>query len=183
MLENRFVMLSTISLRGLRTLDLLGMYAGILEELRKRRVTRSSNSPIADYAEQLVCNALSLRRASPSEKGYDAVDEGGARYEIKARRYTAHARATHFSPVRDLKSEHFHYFVGVLFEEDFTVREALVLPRTVVADLAKYRKHINGWIMPIHPWMRAVAGIRNITAEMREAQAIDSSDLEPCRTP
>lgn len=157
-------------LKELGTKDILGLYSELLEELRKRDIVRSSNGPIADYAEWLVCEALKLRRAKPSEKGYDAQDESGARYEIKARRYTEHSRTTHFSPIRDLEGQHFDYFVGVLFEADFSVREALILPRRVVADLAKYRKHVHGWILSIHFWMRAVSDVRNITLELREVQ-------------
>lgn len=157
-------------LKELGTKDILGLYSELLEELRRRDVVRSSNGPIADYAEWLVCEALKLRRAKPSEKGYDAQDESGARYEIKARRYTEHSRTTHFSPIRDLEGVHFDYFVGVLFEVDFSVREALILPRKVVVDLAKYREHVHGWILSIHFWMVAVSDVRNITLELRSVQ-------------
>jgi hypothetical protein len=43
-----------LKLEVLSTRELLSLFARILEELRRRKVVRSSNNPVADYTEWLV---------------------------------------------------------------------------------------------------------------------------------
>ena len=71
----------------MKVLELLSFYAQTIDELFNRGIVRSANSPVSDYAEHLVCNALSLEAAPPSTKGFDATDNKGIRYEIKARNH------------------------------------------------------------------------------------------------
>jgi len=115
----------------MKVLDVLGLYADIIDELRRRGIVRSVNSPVADYAEHLVCAALSLRSAQKSAKGFDATDTNGRKYEIKARRETKQSKPTRLSAIRDLEGNHFHYLVAVLFTEDFSVKRAAIISRTV----------------------------------------------------
>ena len=49
------------------TKGLLKGYADILDELRSRKVTRSSNNPVADLAEYLFCKSYGWTRMPPSE--------------------------------------------------------------------------------------------------------------------
>ena len=60
---------------------LLKEYAAVMRELRKHGIKH----PVADYAEILVCQRLGLKRQPPANKGVDAVDEAGTRFQIKAR--------------------------------------------------------------------------------------------------
>ncbi|MEZ5202894.1 MAG: hypothetical protein R2701_00470 [Acidimicrobiales bacterium] len=46
--------------------ELLGGYARIIAELRRRGVVRTNNAPVGDYAELLVAAALEGSSASPS---------------------------------------------------------------------------------------------------------------------
>ncbi len=78
----------------LTTRDLLSIFTNVIEELRQRGVTRSSNNPVADYVEYLVARAFSLTLLRGSSKGCDAVDSRGKRYEIKARRLTKYNSST-----------------------------------------------------------------------------------------
>lgn len=67
MTSNAFLAKWTVS-------ELLGLYASLLDELRKREVTHSTNNPVADYTEYLVTNALKLTPAPGSTSGHDATD-------------------------------------------------------------------------------------------------------------
>jgi len=69
-------------------LELLRAHGIVLDELRRREILRSANSPISDYAEVLYCRAFGWTRAGNSAAGYDATDVEGQRYQIKARRIT-----------------------------------------------------------------------------------------------
>src|SRR5712671_1175595 len=76
-------------LGGLSTSNLLQLSAGVIDELRRRGVIRTTNNPVADYAELLAARAFGLVLAGRSEAGYDATDAAGNRYQVKARRLTA----------------------------------------------------------------------------------------------
>ena len=77
-----------LDLEKLSSSEVLRLFSETIEELGRRGLTRSKNNPVADYAEHLVCKAFSLRSAENSTKGYDAVDDDGKKYEIKARRHS-----------------------------------------------------------------------------------------------
>ena len=72
----------------LTPLELLRAHGAILDELRRREIVRSTNSPISDYAEVLFCRAFGWTREGNSAAGFDATDVAGQRYQIKARRMT-----------------------------------------------------------------------------------------------
>jgi len=65
------------------TAELLQLYGKILEELKTRKVIRTANSPVGDYAEWLVANKFGLKLMENSKKGYDAEDSEGIKYQIK----------------------------------------------------------------------------------------------------
>ncbi|MBN1459955.1 MAG: hypothetical protein JXA57_10480 [Armatimonadetes bacterium] len=160
-----------MNLKALTSAQLLGLHSDVLAELRSRGVVRSSNSPVADYAELLVCRALKLQQASPSEKGFDAVAADGTRYEVKARRYSPTSHPSHFSAIRGLKQGHFDFLVCVLFEADFSVRQAVVLPIALVTQIAVFRKHVNGHLVTISGAVGHAAKGRDITASLRRVRA------------
>lgn len=114
-----------MELQRLPISDLVALYAHVMEELRRRGVTRSSNNPVADYAEYLCEKALSLTRTEKSAKGFDATDSAGTRYQIKGRRLTAYNASRQLGVLRELEDNPFDYLAGVLFREDFTRVESL----------------------------------------------------------
>src|SRR5271165_6754803 len=57
--------------------ELLSAYGAILDELRRREIVRSANSPLSDYAEVLFCRAFGWTRENNSAAGHDAVDGAG----------------------------------------------------------------------------------------------------------
>ena len=68
------------------TVELLEMYSDILTQLNERKIVRTYNSPVGDYAEWLVAKSLGLKLEKNSKKGCDAIDEEtNVRYQIKSR--------------------------------------------------------------------------------------------------
>lgn len=139
------------------------MYAGVMGILRERGVVRSANGPVADYAEGLVARALSLTPLPRSTKGCDALDAHGKRYEIKSRRVTKQNKSSQLSFIRNLDACHFDYLVGVLFDEDFAVRRACVIPHSVSLAVARYNQHVNGSILHLRPTLWERAEVRDVT--------------------
>ena len=163
-------MINTDQLNQLTDLEILRLHAALLEELRGRGVVRSKNNPVADYAEYLVSRALSLTLEGRSNKGFDATDGSGRRYEIKARREDPKRKTTLTSPLRDLDGEHFDELIIVLFAEDYTIKMAIQLPRRLVKQVGSFRAHVNGWVIPLRDSLWAVRGVKDITAAIQRVQ-------------
>ena len=73
-------------LRTASPTTLLRLQAAAVEELRRRGVVRTGNAPLGDYAEHLFAKAFGWKLTVNSSVSYDAEDDEGTRYQIKARR-------------------------------------------------------------------------------------------------
>jgi hypothetical protein len=148
---------------------LLNQRAAIDAALRKLGVTRSENM-LGDLAEFWAAGALSLALAQGSNKGFDATDGNGVRYQIKARRPTAANPSRQLGALRNLdKDDPFEFLIGVLFTPDFAVLRAASIPLDVVRKLATYVPHNNSWRLMLRDHVWAIAGVKDITAELKGA--------------
>ncbi len=147
--------------------ELLSLFASVTEELRTRRLSRSSNNPVADIAEVLVATALNLTLAKNSTAGFDAEAQG-VRYQIKARRQSGKKWPAHFGIIRDLSKHDFDQFVGVVFTANFDVARAALLPYEVVARIAFFNKHQNGHLLAVKAAFEA-SEAEDITAKVLQA--------------
>jgi hypothetical protein len=145
---------------------LLKLYSEILQELVRRKACHSTNNPVADIAELLVIEALRLTPATKSNKGYDAIDPSGKRYEIKGRRVTANNSSRMLSAIRDCNGRHFDYLAGVLFREDFLFDKACVVPFDVVYRRSTYRKHVNSHILDLKDDLWNTTGVVDISKQI-----------------
>ncbi len=157
-------------LKKLSSLEILRLHAALLNELADRGVVRSKNNPIADYAEFIVAKSLALVLEGKSNKGFDAADSDGRRYEIKTRRERSTSKTILTSPIRDLEGEHFDELVIVLFAEDYTVKKAVQLPRRLVKQVGRFRKHVNGWVIPLRDSLWSTIGLTDITTRIGRSQ-------------
>jgi hypothetical protein len=135
---------------------------------------RSSNNPVADYTEYIVADALSLHREQNSKAGFDGTDNQNNRHEIKARRLTQYNRSTQLSAIRNLDRHHFDFLAGVLFEEDFEIRRACLVPWQTVQSRCKYQQHTNSSRFCLNPGLWDEPGVADITEQVRSAQAVCS---------
>jgi hypothetical protein len=137
--------------------------------LKARGVTRSTNNPIADYAELLFEKALRLERAPRSTAGYDATDRKGLKYEIKGRRITAHNVSRQLSSIRGLDQRHFDFLGGVLFAEDFSVSRACLIPQSQVVEHSTFVRHTNSWKFMLTDSVWGFPGVVDVTEKLQEA--------------
>jgi hypothetical protein len=149
------------------TQTLLMLYSEILRALRRRNLIRSTNNPIADIAETLVAVALKLELTSGSTAGHDAKDLNGIRYEIKGRRITKENKSRQLSFIRGLDKNHFDFLVGVLFDEDFRIMKACIIPKSTVEKLAKYVKHVSGWRLVLADSVWLEPGVQDLTVPLQ----------------
>jgi len=160
-----------MELQRLPTSEVLALYAHVVEELRRRGVTRSSNNPVADYAEYLCEKALSLTRTARSAKGFDATDLTGARYQIKGRRPTTHNASRQLGVLRELQENPFDYLVGVLFHEDFRVWKACLVPLAEVQTQSEYVARTNSWRFLLSDSVWNLPGVVDISSKVAAAQS------------
>lgn len=90
------------SIKSMPTDKLFRLFSATLEELRRRELVRSSNSPVADYTEKIAAHGLGLCLVRKSIARFDAKDEKGLRYQIKGRRITLHNASQQLSFMRNI---------------------------------------------------------------------------------
>lgn len=126
---------------------LLSLYSDLMEELRERGVIRSSNNPVADYGEYIVARKLGLKLQTGSNKGFDAQDKKGLRYQIKSRRITPHNKSLQLGVIRNLKDKPFDFLIAIIFNSDFSMNEVYKIPFKVIKKYSRFSKHQNGNIL------------------------------------
>jgi len=150
---------------------LLRYFADILDELKARGVIRTRNNPVADYAEWLVSQRLSVTLMGNSASGYGAKSADGIRFQIKSRRLDPTNGSRQLSVIRNLPAREFDYLIGVLFDREFAVTEAYKIPHSVVAAFAKFSKHQNGHILMLQGGVLNAPGVENVTLVMSPVES------------
>ena len=120
---------------------LLEMHTSIMDELRHRGVLRSANNPTGDLAEHLFCTAFGWEQAPNAEKGFDASDVNSVRYQIKGRRLHKHNKSRQLSAIRDPNG--FDVLAAVLFDDNYRVTRAALIPQKVVKQRSTYLHYTN----------------------------------------
>lgn len=156
-----------MELTNLKPSELLALHAQVSDELRARGITRSSNNPTGDLAEYLCCKAFGWAQAGNSNRSIDALDAEGIRYQIKGRRITRYNNSRQLSALRDLDGAHFDFLVGVLFNEDYTILRAALIPYAVALQRASFVKYTNSHKFMLRDDVWDAAGVQDATAQLR----------------
>ncbi|PCK84369.1 hypothetical protein CPT32_24285 [Rhizobium sophoriradicis] len=151
---------------GKTTAELLTMHAAIMEELRGRNVLRSANNPTGDLAEYLFCAAFGWQQAANSVKGYDALDGAGIRYQVKGRRIHQRNKSRQLSAIRDLDG--FDVLAVVLFDDDYQIVRAALIPAATVKEKAVYIAHTNSHKFLARDGVWEVSGVMDVTDRLRQ---------------
>jgi hypothetical protein len=154
-------------LQDMKVAELLKLHAEINEQLRARGILRSANSPTGDLAEYLFCKAFSWQQANNSVRGYDATDSKGTRYQIKARRVHRRNKSRQLSAIRDLASGNFDILAGILFDDDYNVIRAALIPRAVIEARSQYIAHTNSNNFMLRDEIWLLGGVEDVTDKIR----------------
>jgi hypothetical protein len=152
-----------MDLAQLNPAELLALHAQIGDVLRSRGITRSSNNPVGDLAEYLFCKAFGWTQVGNSHPNIDAIGPDGTRYQIKGRRMTHHNCSRQLSAIRDLQGGHFDFLAGVLFNEDYTVMRAALIPHAVAVAHAAFVERTNSHRFLLRDEVWNVHGVRDVT--------------------
>ena len=123
--------------------ELLQLHVNINTELRGRGVLRSANTPTGDLAEYLFCKAFGWAQANNSVKSYDATNDNGKKYQIKARRLHTLNSSRQLSALRNLEDGGFDSLAGILFDSDYNILRAAIVPHGLVLSNSTYVAHAN----------------------------------------
>lgn len=159
-----------LSLESLSAPELLRLHAATANELRLRGVVRSSNNPVGDVAEYLFCRAFGWDMAPKSAKAADAVCAAGKLYQIKSRRITAHNPSRQLGVLRELDEAHFDFLAAILFDEDYSVLRAAIIPHAAVLADATYISRTNSWRFMLCDTVWDWPETRDVTSDMRAVQ-------------
>jgi hypothetical protein len=136
-----------MDLRESTVKELLQLHSSILDELKRRRIVRTRNNPVGDYTEWLVAKVLGLELATNSSAGYDGIDSEGQKFQIKGRRITPEKKSRQLSAIRKLEEKDFDQLAAVIFNENYEIIEAVLIPHEVIGEYATYRSHVNAHIL------------------------------------
>ena len=145
------------------TLELLKCFASLLDELKSRKVIRNRNNPVSDYAEWLVTKKLDLMLEPNNNQGYDAKGKDDKRYQIKARRLERTNSSRQLGVIRNLDGNEFDYLAGILFDNDFEIKEAYLIPHQAISEFGRFSTHQNGYILQLRGNLLNSQGVQDIT--------------------
>lgn len=129
--------------------ELLATYELILRELRDRNVVRTNDAPAGQYAEWLAHRVLGGELANNAVKSYDLITPSFGKVQVKARVMRAgKSKERQLSPFRSFDFDH---ALVLLFADDYSVLEAVLLPADLVQANAVYREHVNGHVCFARP--------------------------------
>lgn len=121
---------------------LLLQYRNIINKLRDMDVIRTGKV-VSDYGEYVACKKFKLKRAqSTVNKGFDAVDKRGKKYEIKTRKATAWNKPGIF-PVKKSQLKIADFLIYVEFDDDWNIVILLKIPTKKVKPNVHNRVVIN----------------------------------------
>jgi len=129
--------------------DLLCLQAQVINELKNRNVVRTKNNPLGDYTEWLVAKALNLELASNSKAGYDGIDAQGTKIQIKGRRITPDNKSRQLSAIRSYDQKDFDVLAAVIFDENYNVIDAVLVPHNIIGKYARHSAHVNAHILTL----------------------------------
>lgn len=117
---------------------MLNKYTFIIEKLKKSKVIRT-NKVVADYGEYIVSKKLNLKLAISSvNKGYDAKDAKGNKYEIKTRKATSWNIPNIF-PINPNQLSIVDFLIYVEFDNKWNLVKLLKIPAKKVI-INKYNR-------------------------------------------
>ncbi len=123
--------------------QLLGTYASILEELRKRGLVRTNNAPVGDLAEYAASIVYEGTLAPNSEKSYDLIASDGRRIQVKVRNIRPETSPSAVFSV--IRSFGFDACIFVLIDTlNDRVQGAFEWTDTEVKEFGIHREHTNG---------------------------------------
>ncbi len=145
--------------------ELFTLHSNVMGELRKRALVRTANNAVADLGELLFCSALGWRREHQQGKDIDAITPNNERVQIKARRMTRDKEASRSGIIRD--KEGWDLVGFAMFNPDFSIKLAVIIPRHVALQHLKWSNRQQGWYISLTRKFWDEVGLIDVTETLR----------------
>jgi hypothetical protein len=76
------------------------------------------------------------------------------------------------SAIREIEAAHFNFLAGVLFNEDFSLNKACLIPHSIVLRESIFRKHVNAHILELDDTLWICEGVVDITKKIRDVAEV-----------
>lgn len=159
-----------VDLSKFQHIDLLRLNALTVTELRSRGILTTSNAPLGDYTEWLFRKAFGWKDAGNSNKDVDAIGKDGTRYQIKARRLHSRNKSRQLGALRRLDEGNFDTLAAALFNEDFTVKRAALIPHRLVLENSSHISATNSGKFYLRDNVWDWRGVRDVTKKLKSAE-------------
>ena len=146
--------------------ELLALHVAVTEELRARKVLRSANNPTGDFAEYLFCGAFGWTQESNSTKAFDATGHDGTRFQIKGRRMHRRNKSRQLSQIRNFDG--FDVLAAVLFDDQYLIERAALIPVSTVREHSAYREHTNSYRFILRDAVWDMPDVIDVTEKLRK---------------
>lgn len=152
---------------GIRSL--LRMHSSIGNELRARGICRTANNPAGDVAEHLFSVSFGWTLEGNSQAGYDAVCKDLGRIQIKCRRVTPDNPSRQAGDIRDLDGKKFDWLAGVVFNGDWDIVLAMLIPHALVVKRAIPIAHSRSSRIYLREDWLSLEAVVDVTTKLRES--------------
>ena len=115
----------------------------------------------------LFCKAFDWTISDKSLAHVDAVALDGTRYQIKGRRFTRANKSRQLGALRELDGKHFHFLAGVLFNPDYSVNRAALIPHAVAMERSSFVKRTNSHRLLLTDDVWDALGVEDVTDRPR----------------
>ena len=124
-------------------IKLLNKYTDIIEKLREAGVIRTGKV-VGDYGEYVASKRLNIKLVGNSvNKGYDAIDRNGKKYEIKTRKAVTWNRPNVF-PINLKQLRVIDFLIYVEFDNDWSLVKLLKIPKEAIKANQYNRVYVSG---------------------------------------
>lgn len=161
-----------MNLDELKPIELLQLQANATTELKRREIVRTNNNPLGDYTEWLVKNMMNLKLSANSKAGYDAISDAGVTYQIKGRKVTPDNPSRQLSAIRNYAEKDFDWLIAVIFDKDFNVLNAYLLPHEIIGDYYPHRNHVNARVVVMSGAILQDKRVMEITKQFESLQDV-----------
>lgn len=162
--------MTDFELEALGSPQLLAMYRAILATLKERGIVRTANAPTGDYAEYLVATHTRGELAPNSEKSWDVRADDGTLIQVKAR-VSPPGSGSGTRQLSVIRTWDFDVLAVVLFDDDFSILRAVMVPAQLAREQSKFVAHVNGSRIMATDGFLSQEGATDLTEELRATAA------------
>lgn len=155
-----------MNLNNHSVLELMQMYQYSLIEMERRTVIKKHNNIINDYTFWLVSSRMEMELTYT--KGYDAQRSNGQKVKIISFRNNVNTKSGLIGIIHDRELIFFDELLVVIYNFDFIVDLALLIPKKIIQETKVFNRNLNGYTLRISNTLTKTPGILDVSKLLSE---------------